>query len=62
MIRGDLEEVLAQTCRDYVTVILTHKVDLDVIDMQDRLRLAFQDFWKYAGKRYGRQTIPDMRL
>lgn len=41
MIRGDLEEVLAQTCRDYVTVILTDKVDLDVIDMQDRLRLAF---------------------
>ena len=41
VIRGDLEEVLAQTCRDYVTVILTDKVDLDVIDMQDRLRLAF---------------------
>ena len=41
VIRGDLEEVLAQTCGDYVTVILTDKVDLDVIDMQDRLRLAF---------------------
>ena len=41
VIRGDLESVLAQTCKDYVTVILTDKVDLDVIDMQDRLRLAF---------------------
>lgn len=41
VIRGNLEEVLAQSCKDYVTVILTDKVDLDVIDMQDRLRLAF---------------------
>ena len=41
MIKGDLESVLAQRCKDYVTVILTDKVDLDVIDMQDRLRLAF---------------------
>lgn len=40
-IKGDLETVLAQSCDDYVTVILTDKVDLDVIDMQDRLRLAF---------------------
>ena len=39
--KGDLESVLAQRCKDYVTVILTDKVDLDVIDMQDRLRLAF---------------------
>ena len=38
---GKLEEVLEQGCEDYVTVILTDKVDLDVIDMQDRLRLAF---------------------
>ena len=41
VIKGDLKSVLAQSCRDYVTVILTDKVDLDVIDMQDRLRLAF---------------------
>lgn len=40
-IKGDLETILAQSCGDYVTVILTDKVDLDVIDMQDRLRLAF---------------------
>lgn len=41
VIKGKLEEVLKQGCEDYVTVILTDKVDLNVIDMQDRLRLAF---------------------
>ena len=41
VIRGKLEEVLKQGCEDYVTVILTDKVDLNVIDMQDRLRFAF---------------------
>ena len=41
VIRGTLEEVLGQACGDYVTVVLTDKVDLDVIDMQDRIRLAF---------------------
>ena len=40
-VQGGLQEVLAQACSDYVTVVLTDKVDLDVIDMQDRLRLAF---------------------
>ncbi|MBO6221908.1 MAG: exonuclease SbcCD subunit D C-terminal domain-containing protein, partial [Bacteroidales bacterium] len=37
ILRGTLEEVLAQGCGDYVTVCLTDKVDLDTIDMQDRL-------------------------
>lgn len=41
VIRGSLQEVLAEKCEDYVSVILTDKVDLDVIDMQDRLRHAF---------------------
>ena len=41
VIRGELREVLARACGDYVTVILTDRVDLDVIDMQDRLRDAF---------------------
>lgn len=41
VIRGELEEVLQQSCGDYVTVVLTDKVDLDIIDMQERLRLAF---------------------
>ena len=41
VIRGTLEEVLAQACGDYVSVVLTDQVDLDVLDMQDRLRHAF---------------------
>ena len=41
VIRGTLEEVLAQACGDYVSVVLTDRVDLDVLDMQDRLRHAF---------------------
>lgn len=41
VLKGSLESVLARACEDYVTVVLTDKVDLDVIDMQDRLRLAF---------------------
>ena len=41
VIKGELEEVLAEKSQDYVTVILTDKKDLDVIDMQERIRLAF---------------------
>ena len=41
VIRGRLHEVLLQACEDYITVILTDSDDLDVIDMQDRLRAAF---------------------
>lgn len=41
VIKGTLSEVLRQGCGDYVTVILTDREDLDVIDMQDRLRSEF---------------------
>ena len=41
VIKGTLEEILKEACGDYVTVILTDKVDLDVVDMQERIRLAF---------------------
>lgn len=41
VIRGELEEVLKQGCGDYVTVVLTDRVDLDVFDMQDKIRSAF---------------------
>lgn len=41
IIKGSLEEVLGQACEDFVTVILTDKVDLDIMDMQDRIRMAF---------------------
>ena len=41
IIKGTLEEVLAQGCQDYVTVVLTDKADRDVFDMKERLHLAF---------------------
>lgn len=41
IIRGTLEEVLAQGCDDFVSVVLTDTVDLDVIDMQDRVRREY---------------------
>lgn len=41
VIRGTLEEVLSRGCQDYVTVILTDRADLDVLDMRDRIRHAF---------------------
>ena len=41
IIRGSLEEILKQSCEDYVTAVLTDRADLDVSDMQDRIRNAF---------------------
>ena len=41
IIKGSLEEVLAQACEDFVTVILTDRVELYIMDMQDRIRMAF---------------------
>lgn len=41
VIKGKLEDVLEQSCEDYVSVLLTDKVDLDVIDMKERLHLVF---------------------
>ncbi|MGN0363479.1 MAG: exonuclease SbcCD subunit D [Bilifractor sp.] len=40
-IEGSLEEVLQQGCTDYVVVTLTDLKDLDVLDIQDRIRNAF---------------------
>ena len=41
VIRGTLEEVLEEPSDDYVRVVLTDEIDLDVIDMQTDLRKAF---------------------
>ena len=41
VIKGTLREVLEQGCGDYVTAVLTDRNDLDILDMQDRLRSAF---------------------
>lgn len=41
VLRGTLAEILRKPSEDYVSVILTDTSDLDVMDMQDRLRNAF---------------------
>lgn len=41
VLKGTLADVLLQRCRDYVSVVLTDPEDLDVLDLQDRLREAF---------------------
>ena len=38
---GTLAEVAKEPSDDYVTVLLTDEADLDIVDMQDRLRLCF---------------------
>lgn len=40
-IEGELEDVLKEECGDYVSVCLTDKEDLNVLDLQDRLHQAF---------------------
>ena len=54
IVKGSLSEVLAQESEDFVTVILTDKDDLDVIDMQDRLRRAFPNLLEI------RRVVPEM--
>lgn len=41
VIEDTLEEILKQGCDDYVTAVLTDKVEFDIFDMQARLRAAF---------------------
>lgn len=41
IVKGSLEDVLLQGCDDFVTIMLTDKVDYDVMDLQDRIRNAF---------------------
>lgn len=41
LLRGDFAQILGQACGDYVTVVLTDRGELDIPDVQDRLRHAF---------------------
>ncbi len=55
VIQGRLEEVLRESGDDYVTVVLTDPVDLDVFEIrQDRLRQAFPTFLRSAERHGGR--------
>lgn len=55
VIKGELNAVLAQACADYVKVVLTDKVDLDVIDSRENLRNAFPNLLEIT--REARNTI-----
>ncbi len=63
-VRGTLDEVLKRGCGDYVRVVLTDRTDLDVFDMQDKIRAAFPYFLEItrdnAGEAadYGNIDIP----
>lgn len=54
VIRGTSMEVLARACDDYVSVTLTDDEDIDVIDIQDRIRNAFPNLLEV--KREGIKT------
>lgn len=51
-IRDTLDGALRQASEDYVSVLLTDREDLDVMDMQDRLRLAFPNLLEIRREMY----------
>ncbi len=67
VIRGSLSELLAQGCGDYVSAVLTDTVDLDVLDMRDRLNAAFPCLLEIRrealrGADYSLETTPEAAL
>ena len=51
-IEGMLEEVLTRACEDYVSITLKDKVNLDAIDMTERLRQAFPNLLEIRRETY----------
>ena len=41
IIEGELKDVLEQSCDDFVRVVLTDKKDLNIFEMQEKLKNAF---------------------
>lgn len=52
IIKGTLNEVCGQACDDYVSVTLTDKIDLDVVDMQEKIRRAFPNLLEIRRESY----------
>lgn len=50
IIEGILEDVLQESCEDYVTAVLCDDEDLDVFDMQERLKMAFPNLLEIRRK------------
>ena len=59
IIKGELNEVLKQECEDYVSVLLTDRMDLDICDMQDRLYTAFPNLLEIRREQWDR---PDYEM
>lgn len=55
VLRGTLTEVLAESCEDYVSVILTDRIDRDVCDMQDRIYAAFPNLLEIRRETAGQE-------
>ena len=56
-VTGTLAEVTKAPSNDYVTVLLTDEADLNVVDMQDRLRLAFPNLLEIRRQRRFRTGV-----
>ena len=59
IIKGELNEVLKQESEDYVSVLLTDRMDLDICDMQDRLYTAFPNLLEIRREQWDR---PDYEM
>lgn len=62
-VRGELEEVLREPSGDYVRIVLTDQEDLDVVDMQGRLRDAFPRLLEVRRETHyemGHAEMPDL--
>jgi len=59
IIKGKLNEILKLECEDYVSVLLTDRMDLDICDMQDRLYTAFPNLLEIRRERWDR---PDYEM
>lgn len=56
IIKGELAQLLRQGSEDYALIILTDKKELDVLDMQDRLRHAFPNALEIRRESFGEGT------
>ena len=59
VIKGEFQEVLSQACEDYVTVVLTDKEDLDVIDLKTVCEMHFHICLRSAERGSGEQSTKD---
>lgn len=64
VVSGELPEILAQACGDYVSVVLTGEAGLDAFELRDRLQAAFPNLLEIRrevprASEYGPRTEAD---